>query len=99
TQRTNEIGVRMALGATPNDILLLFGRRGLTLTIVGLVLGLIMAVSAAHFLTTLLYGFRPDYLRTIAVVSFLLLAVAALASLVPARRAATVNPMEAFRKE
>jgi predicted permease len=99
TQRTNEIGVRMALGATPNDILLLFGRRGLSLTIVGLVLGLILAVSAAHFITTLLYGFRPDYIRTIAVVSFLLLAVAALASLVPARRAATVNPMEAFRKE
>jgi putative ABC transport system permease protein len=99
TQRTREIGVRMALGATSNDILLSFGRRGLKLTLFGLAIGLVLAVIAARFMTTLLYGFRPDYILTIAVVSLMLLAVAALASFVPARRAAMLNPMEAFRNE
>ena len=99
TQRTNEIGVRMALGATSNDILLSFGRRGLKLTLAGLAIGLVLAVIAARLMTTLLYGFRPDYVPTVAVVSLILLAVAALACFVPARRAAMVDPMEALRKE
>ena len=99
TQRTNEIGVRMALGANSNDILLSFGRRGLKLTLAGLALGLVLAVIAARFMTTLLYDFRPDYIPTVAVVSLILLAVAALACFVPARRAARVDPMEALRCE
>ena len=99
TQRTNEIGVRMALGATSNDILLFFGRRGLKLTLAGLAIGLVLAAIAARFMTTLLYGFRPDYVPTVAVVSLILLAVAALACFVPARRAAMVDPTEAFRSE
>ena len=97
TQRTNEIGVRMALGATSSDILLSFGGRGLKLTLAGLAIGLVLAVIAARFMTTLLYGFRPDYVPTLAVVSLIFLAVAALASLVPARRAAKVNSMETLR--
>jgi putative ABC transport system permease protein len=99
TQRTNEIGVRMALGATSNDILLSFGRRGLKLTLFGLAIGLVLAVIAARFITTLLYGFRPDYIPTVAVVSLVLLVVAALACFVPARRAAMINPMEALSYE
>jgi predicted permease len=99
TQRTNEIGVRMALGATAKDILLAFGGRGLKLTLLGLVVGVVLATIAARFLTALLYGFRPDSIPTIAVVSLILLAVAALASFVPARRAARVDPMEALRSE
>ena len=99
TQRTNEIGVRMALGATSNDILLSFGRRGLKLTLAGLAIGLVLAVIAARFMTTLLYGFRPDYLPTVAVVSLILLAVAALACFVPARRAANVDPLVVLRNE
>ena len=99
TQRTNEIGVRMALGATSKDILLSFGGRGLKLTLAGLAVGLVLAVIAARFMTTLLYGFRPDYVPTLAVVSLIFLAVAALASLVPARRAAKVNSMETLRYE
>ena len=55
-QRTNEIGVRMVLGATSGDILLSFGRRGLALTFVGLVMGLALAAVAAHSMTSLLYG-------------------------------------------
>src|SRR5262249_9045248 len=61
TRRINEIGVRMALGATPKDILISFSRRGLALTLAGLGIGLVLSAVAARFMTTLLYGFRPDY--------------------------------------
>jgi len=96
-QRTNEIGVRMALGATTRDILLTFGWRGLKLTLSGLAVGLVLAVIAARFMTALLYGFQPGYLPMIGAVSLLLLAVAALACFLPARRASRIVPVEAFR--
>ena len=99
TQRTEEIGVRMALGATSSQIMLSFGRRGLTLTLCGLATGLVLAAMASRLLTTLLYGFRPDYAATVAVVSLILLAVAALACFVPARRASRIDPMIAVRQE
>jgi putative ABC transport system permease protein len=99
TQRTNEIGVRMALGAKSSEILLSFGKRGLALTVTGLVIGLALAAIAAQSMTSLLYGFRPGYLPTVAAVSFILLIVAALASFVPARRASHVDPMIALRNE
>jgi putative ABC transport system permease protein len=99
TQRTNEIGVRMALGATSGEILLSFGKRGLALTLTGLVIGLILAAIAARSMTALLYGFQPDYVPTVAAVSLILLAVAALASFVPARRASHVDPVVALRSE
>src|SRR5207244_2988257 len=76
TQRTNEIGVRMALGATSHDILLSFGIRGLALTLAGLAIGLLLSVIAARLTATLLYGFRPGYIPAVAVVSLILLAVA-----------------------
>ena len=69
TQRTNEIGVRMALGATSRDILLSFGKRGLALTLAGLAVGLVLAAVAARSMTALLYGFQPDYVPTVAAVS------------------------------
>jgi putative ABC transport system permease protein len=99
TQRTNEIGVRMALGATSGDILLAFGRRGLVLTLAGLAVGLVLAAIAARSMTALLYGFRPDYLPTVTVVSVVLLGVATLAYMVPARRASRVDPVIALRSE
>jgi putative ABC transport system permease protein len=99
TQRTGEIGVRMALGATSSEILLSFGERGLALTLAGLVIGLALAAIASRWMTTLLYGFRPDYIPTITVVSLILLGVAALACLVPARRASRVDPVIALRSE
>jgi predicted permease len=99
TQRTNEIGVRMALGATSGEILLSVGKRGLTLTLTGLVIGLILAAIAARSMTALLYGFRPDYVPAVTVVSLVLLAVAALACFVPAHRASRVDPVVALRNE
>ncbi len=99
TQRTNEIGVRMALGATSRDILLSFGRRGLALTLTGLGIGLVLGVMAARLMTALLYGFQPRYAMAAAAVSLVLLAVAALASFIPARRASRVDPLIALRNE
>jgi putative ABC transport system permease protein len=98
-QRRNEIGVRMALGASSGEILLSFGRRGLGLTLCGLAVGLVLAAIASRLLTTLLYGFRPDYIATVATVSLILVAVATLACFVPARRASLVDPMIALRQE
>jgi putative ABC transport system permease protein len=98
-QRTNEIGVRMALGATSRQIMLSFGGRGLVVTLAGLATGIVLAAIASRLMTTLLYGFRPDYIATVAVVSVILLGVAALACLIPARRASRVDPMIALRQE
>ena len=98
-QRTNEIGVRMALGATSGEILLAFGKRGLSLTFAGLALGLALSAIAARSMASLLYGFRPDYLPTVTAASLILLTVAALACLVPARRASLVDPVVALRNE
>jgi predicted permease len=99
TQRTKEIGVRMALGASSSQIILSFGKRGLVLTLAGLAAGLVLSAGAARLLTALLYGFRPDYTATATVVSFILLAVAALACFVPARSASRVDPVVALRNE
>jgi putative ABC transport system permease protein len=99
TRRTNEIGLRMALGAKPSEILLSFSKSGLALTLTGLVIGLVLAAIAARSMTSLLYGFRPDFVPTVSAVSLILLAVAALACLVPARRASRVDPVIALRSE
>jgi putative ABC transport system permease protein len=99
TQRTEEIGVRMALGATSREIMLSFGRRGLSWTLTGLAAGLVLAAMASRLMTTLLYGVRPDYLPTVAVVSLILVSVAAVACFVPARRASHIDPMIALRQE
>jgi putative ABC transport system permease protein len=98
-QRTNEIGVRMALGATSSDILFSFGKRGLALTFAGLAVGLALAAIAARSMTSLLYGFRPNYLPIVTIASLILLTVAGLASLVPARRASRIDPVIALRRE
>jgi putative ABC transport system permease protein len=72
---------------------------GLALTFVGLVMGLALAATAARSTTSLLYGFRPDYFPTVTAASVILLAVAVLASLVPARRASRMDPVIALRRE
>jgi putative ABC transport system permease protein len=99
TLRTNEIGVGMALGATSRDILFSFGKRGLAFTLTGLAIGFVLAAIAARSMTALLYGFHPNYVPNVTVVSLILLAVAALACFVPARRASRVDPVVALRNE
>ncbi len=99
TQRTNEIGVRMALGADSADIMHVFTRRGLALTLAGLGVGAAVALIAARLMTTLFYGFRPDYLLAAGTASLLLLAVATLACAIPARRASRIDPLIALQHE
>jgi putative ABC transport system permease protein len=89
----------MALGATSKDILYSFAGRGLALTLTGLAVGLVLAVAAARWMTTLLYGFQPGYVPAIAAVSLILVSVAALACLIPAHRASRVDPMTALQHE
>ena len=97
-QRSREIGIRMALGARRDDILRMFLRKGVALAGVGIVAGLVFSASTASMMASLLYGVRPHDPAVFLIVPLLLLAVAALASYLPARRATKVNPMIALRE-
>jgi len=99
TERTREIGVRMALGAERRQVLRLFVRQGLTTALAGTVAGLGGALLLARWLETLLFGVTPTDPPTLAAVSLLLLAVAAAACYIPARRAARTDPLIALRTE
>ena len=98
-QRTQEFGIRMALGARRTSVLSLVLRQGLALVLVGLAIGLGGALVLTRLLTTLLFGIQPTDGVTFAAVSMVLIAVAAIACLIPARRAATVDPIVALRVE
>src|SRR6266403_1795770 len=97
-QRSREIGIRMALGARRDDILRMFLRRGVALAGVGIVAGVVVSASTASMMASLLYGVRPHDPAVFLIVPLLLLAVAALASYLPARRATKVNPMIDLRE-
>ncbi len=97
--RTREIGIRMALGAKPRKVLSMVLRQGLILTGIGLVIGLAIALVVGRFAASVLYGTSGSDLLTFAVVSVVLLATAAVAILIPARRAAHVEPTVALRYE
>jgi putative ABC transport system permease protein len=99
TQRTQEIGVRMALGATSSDVLKLVVRRGIALAIVGAVIGAVGAFAGGRFLQRLLYGVRASDPLTFLCVLIVLITIAFLACYLPARRAASVDPMIALRYE
>jgi predicted permease len=96
-ERTAEIGIRLALGATPGTVLASVLREGLTLAAAGVGAGLAAAVMLVPAIATQLYGIRPFDAVTLAIVPLLLLGVAAAACAVPARRAMTVNPIDALR--
>lgn len=99
TERTLEIGVRIALGAKPEDILRLVVGQGFKLTLIGVAVGVGGALGLTRFLSSLLYEVRPTDPLTFVAVSLLLIAVALLASYIPALRAAKVEPMVALRHE
>ena len=99
SQRTREIGIRMALGAQPSGLQSMFVRHGLFLAGVGGVLGLAAAAGMTRLMTSVLYGVRALDPATYGAVAALLLASAAVASYVPARRATAINPVEALRIE
>jgi predicted permease len=96
-QRSREIGLRMALGARRADILRLILQKGIVLAGVGVVAGVILSASTASMMASLLYGVRPRDPAVFLIVPLLLLAVAVLASYIPAWRATKVDPMAALR--
>ena len=98
-RRTHEIGVRMALGARPGTVLTMVLRQGLALTSVGLVIGLAIAVAVGRLAAGLLYGISGTDLTTFLVVPTVLVAAALVAIVIPACRAAKVDPVVALRNE
>ncbi len=99
TQRTREVGIRMALGARSADVVALIVRYAARLVIIGLALGLVLSLVLARLIRGFLYGLSPADPVTYAVVVATFAAVAFLAAWLPARRAAWVSPMTALREE
>jgi predicted permease len=98
-QRTREIGIRLALGAQKNELKLMFVRSALTLTVIGLAIGTLVAAAVTQSMKSLLFGISPLDPLTYLTVPLILAAAATLASYLPARRAAAINPVEALRVE
>ena len=99
SRRTYEIGLRMALGAKPMDVVRLVVRQGMSVALVGGAVGVVGALALTRLLTGLLYGVAPSDPATFAAVSGLLVLVALLGSYLPARHAARVDPLMALRGE
>jgi len=98
-QRITEIGIRMAIGAEPKDVLKLILREGLALAVVGTLLGIGGAFALTRFLSSVLFGVSPTDVSVYLSAAALLLLVAIAACLWPARRASAIQPLEALRYE
>src|SRR3979490_472178 len=98
-QRTNEIGIRMALGASHREVLRLIVRNGMRMTFAGLSLGIVAALGLTRLLAGLLFGVKPTDAFTFGSVAILLSGVAMLACYIPACRATRVDPIVALRYE
>jgi predicted permease len=99
SRRTNEIGIRMALGAQRDDVLRLVMRESMALVVIGVAAGLAIAVAASQFVTILLFGLAPTDPRTMFVAIAVMVLVSGIAGYLPARRASKVDPMIALRYE
>jgi predicted permease len=98
-RRTNEIGIRMALGAESRDVLRLVMRESMVLVVIGIVIGVAVALASGQLVTTLLYGLSPTDVVSIGLAVLVLLVVSAIAGYIPARRASRVDPMVALHYE
>jgi ABC-type antimicrobial peptide transport system permease subunit len=99
SQRTRDIGLRMALGATRSNVVQSVLQHAVLLLAIGVLIGVVAAVSAGSVLRSFLYGVVPYDVSTIIVVSLLLLGCGLIASYIPARRASRIDPMKALRWE
>ena len=97
--RTHEIGIRVALGASRGDVLRLVLTQGVQLTIIGLIVGLCLALGLTRFIAGMLYGVSPTDPVTVAEVAGLLAAISVLACYLPAHRAMSINPVSAIREQ
>jgi putative ABC transport system permease protein len=99
TQRTHEIGIRMAIGAQPRDVFRMILGQGMFLTMIGMVAGLVGAFALTRLMATMLFSIKPTDPLTFAVVAALLVAVALIACYIPGRRATKVDPVNSLRYE
>jgi putative ABC transport system permease protein len=99
SQRTREIGIRLALGAQKSELIWMFVRRAMVMTAAGVAIGIAAAVALMQLMRSLLFGISPLDPLTYVIVPLVLAMAALLAGYIPARRAASVNPVEALRSE
>ncbi len=97
--RTREIGVRLALGATRSNVVRMIVLQGLRLAIPGIMIGIVAALGLTRFIEHMLYGVRPTDPAVFLQLTILMLGIAALAAYLPARRAATADPVDTLREE